>query len=116
MNPDCCSRASTRRFTPSPAICCSLESGSIVAQPFDLQRLELSGDVVPLVSSDYWPTPVHGGDAFSELVRNWPSFSTSDTGRLTYAIAEHPEPQFRWMAHRGSAAVVGEPGPYMGLI
>ena len=91
-------------------------SGSIVAQPFDLHRLELSGDVVPLVSSpDYWPTPVHGGDAFfQKWYGTWPSFSTSDTGVLTYAIAEHPELQFQWTRKTGEPLqLVGEPGPYM---
>jgi serine/threonine protein kinase len=91
------------------------QAGSIVAQPFDVKRLEFSGDAVPLVgSSEYWPAPVHGGDAIVQSwFGTWPSFSTSNTGVLTYAIADHPESQFRWMGRSGDTLqLAGEPGPY----
>ena len=89
------------------------QSGSIVAQPFDVKRLEFSGDAVPLVgSSEYWPVP--GGNAiFGSWFGTWPNFSTSDTGVLTYAVADHPESQFRWTGRSGDTLqVAGEPGPY----
>jgi eukaryotic-like serine/threonine-protein kinase len=90
--------------------------GSIVAQPFDLRRLELSGQPLPLVGpSEYWPSPAQGGDI---IAADWfggrPNFSASDTGRLTYAIAEHPESQFQWFGRGGEPLqLVGEPGAYM---
>jgi eukaryotic-like serine/threonine-protein kinase len=91
-------------------------AGSIVAQPFDVKRLELRGDVVPLVATaEYWPAPVHGGGAiFQNWFGQWPSFSTSEAGTLTYAITEHPELQFQWVGRNGQQLQsVGEPGPYM---
>ena len=93
-----------------------VRGGNIVAQSFDLKRLELSGDVVTLVaSSEYWPTPVHGGGALWEnWFGVWPSFSTSDTGTFTYSVVEHPELQFQWMRRTGELLQsIGEPGPYM---
>jgi hypothetical protein len=58
--------------------------------------LELTGDVTPLVApSEYAPTSVQGGDiTVLNWFGGWPSFSASDTGVLTYGIAEHPETQF----------------------
>jgi WD40-like Beta Propeller Repeat len=99
----------------SPGYLVFTRQGSIVAQAFDAQRLHLSGGVVPLVGpSEYWPAPVHGGGAlFQNWFGSWPSFSTSDTGTLAYAIAEHPELQFQWIRRGGELLqVVGEPGPY----
>jgi serine/threonine protein kinase len=90
--------------------------GSIVAQPFDAERLEFSGEVVPLVGpSEYWPASVHGGNAlFQNWFGTWPSFSSSDTGTFAYAIFEHPELQFQWIRRGGELLqVVGAPGPYM---
>jgi eukaryotic-like serine/threonine-protein kinase len=91
-------------------------AGSIVAQSFDVKHLELRGEMVALVATaEYWPAPVHGGSAiFQNWFGQWPSFSTSEAGTLTYAISEHPELQFQWMGRNGQQLQpVGEPGPYM---
>ena len=91
-------------------------TGSIVSQPFDLESLSLMGDAKLLVGpSEYSPTPVQSGDyTVLNWFGGWPSFSASDTGVLTYAIAEHPQSQFQWVRRAGeSVQLVGEPGPYM---
>ena len=79
------------------------QSGNIVARPFDAERLEFTGATVPLVApSEYQPTPILGGDiAVLQSSGVWPNFSTSDTGVLAYAIAEHPETQFQWVSRTG---------------
>jgi Tol biopolymer transport system component len=51
---------------------------------------------------------------FQNWFGNWPSFSASETGVLTFAIAEHPQSQFQWTDRNGRLLEsVGEPGPYM---
>ena len=91
-------------------------AGTIVAQSFDPERVQLKGDVTPLVEpSEYSPTPVQGGDVtVLDWFGAWPSFSVSETGVLTYAVSEHPKSQFQWMSRTGQLLeLVGEPGPYM---
>ena len=92
-------------------------AGNIVAQPFDLRRLELSGEPTSLVGrSEYSPTPLQGGDITSLISSGvWPSFSVSETGILTYAIAEHPDSQFQWRERAGEQPLqlLYQPGPYM---
>ena len=92
-------------------------AGNIVAQPFDLRRLELSGEATSLVGrSEYSPTPLQGGDITSLISSGvWPSFSVSETGILTYAIAEHPDSQFQWRERAGEQPLqlLYQPGPYM---
>ena len=91
------------------------QAGNIVARPFNAQRLEFSEAVTPVVAPpDYQPTPVQGGDiAFLQSSGLWPNFSVSETGVLAYAIAEHPETQFRWVSRGGELLeLVETPGLY----
>ena len=92
--------------------------GSIVAQRLNLDRLELTGEAMPLVAPwRYWPTPVQGGDLIPvNWFGVWPSFSVSATAVLTYAIAEHPKSQFLWVRRNGERLeLIGDPGPYLTL-
>jgi len=78
-------------------------AGNLVARPFDLTRLEFSGDPIPLFP-------------LSSFAQDWLGripVSTSDTGRLTHAIAEFPRLQFQWVGRSGEPQrLVAEPGPY----
>ena len=101
----------------APGYLLFIRAGNIVAQPFDLRRLELSGATTSLIGpSEYSPTPLQGGDITSLISSGvWPSFSVSQTGILTYAIAEHPDSQFQWRERAGEQPpqLLYQPGPYM---
>ena len=116
-HPDSCSRVSTRRSTPRPAYLLFTRAGSIVAQPFDVKRLEFSGDVVPLVRPRVLACACARCEPLFRAGSERGQASRSRTqGVLTYAIAEHPESQFRWMGRTGDTLqVAGEPGPYHDL-
>ena len=92
-----------------------IRDGAVLAQPFDLERLELTGTASPLITrSDYWPTPVQAGDVI--LLTSfgvWPIVSVSDSGVLAYSVADHPKSQFLWVRRTGQMLqAVGEPGAY----
>ena len=59
-------------------------AGNLVARPFDLTRLEFSGDPIPL-----FPLSSFAQDWRGRII-----VSASDTGRLTHAIVESPRKQF----------------------
>jgi eukaryotic-like serine/threonine-protein kinase len=91
------------------------QSGNIVARPFDAERLEFTGAAAPLIApSEYHPIPILGGDiALLQSSGVWPNFSTSDTGVLAYAVAEHPETQFLWVSRTGEVLeTIGPRGLY----
>jgi DNA-binding winged helix-turn-helix (wHTH) protein len=75
-------------------------AGSLVARPFDLARLEFTGDPMPLFPLDRrsGPTPV----------------SVSDTGVLTHDIVAFPRMQFQWVRRTTGEGqqLVMEPGDY----
>ena len=98
----------------SPGYLLFTQSGDIVARAFDVDRLEFTSDLIPLVaSSEYWPTAVYSAGIISlAWFGSWPSFSTSDTGVLTYSIAEQPQSQFQWIGQSGRSQPIGEPGSY----
>jgi len=87
----------------APGYLLSPLAGNLVARPFDLTRLEFSGDPIPL-----FPLSL-----FAQDWRHRIPVSTSDTGRLTHAIVESPRLQFQWVGRSGEPQqLVGEPGPY----
>ena len=80
LNADCCSRVTNQRSTRPLDICSSPVAGNLVARPFDLTRLEFSGDPIPLFPLS----------SFAKDWRGWIPVSASDTGRLTHVIVEIP--------------------------
>ena len=73
--------------------------GYLVARPFDLGRLEFSGDPVPLFLLDRRLAHV--------------PVSVSDTGVLTHPIVEFPPMQFQWVSRTAKLQqLVMEPGNY----
>ena len=78
-------------------------AGNLVARPFDLTRLEFSGDPIPL-----FPLSSFAQDWRGRII-----VSASDTGSLTHAIVEFRRQQFQWVGRTGEPQrLVGEPGPY----
>jgi serine/threonine protein kinase/Tol biopolymer transport system component len=73
---------------------------ALMAQPFDLDRLELTGDAF------------QAGDGILGGVR--PSFSVSTSGSLAYLVAvSNPDSQLTWVDRSGKPlAAVGRPGAY----
>ena len=72
-------------------------AGYLVARPFDLARLEFSGDPITLFELDRRLAPV----------------SVSDTGVLTRANVEFPRMQFQWVRRTGEPLqLTMEPGDY----
>jgi Tol biopolymer transport system component len=78
------------------------QSGTLVAQPFDLVRLEMSGTAVPIVPRV----------AFSPSYL-MAAFSISRTGVLAYGPGQVPT-QLQWMNRRGETLTrVGPTGEYL---
>jgi len=75
-------------------------AGYLGARPFDLARLEFSGDPMPLFQLDQRVA--------------WAPVSVSDSGVLTHAIVEFPHMQFQWVSRATGAVaqLVMEPGDY----
>jgi Tol biopolymer transport system component len=77
-------------------------AGTLLAQPFDLSRLELTGAAAPIVNRI----------AFSPSYR-FGAFSVSRTGVLAYGPAALPS-QLEWLDREGHRiARVGPPGEYL---
>jgi serine/threonine protein kinase/Tol biopolymer transport system component len=78
-----------------------LRRGTLMAQPFDERRLELSGEAAPLVEG-----PISG-------FYDYGLFSTSTNGTLMYWSPGGVQRQLTWFdAQGGVLSTVGEPGPY----
>jgi Tol biopolymer transport system component len=79
-----------------------MKDNALMAQPFDLSRLELNGD----------PVVVQGG---VEEHRTWwmSIFSVSQNGTLIFAPVQQPDNTLLWMDSAGKPlGTVGEPGRY----
>jgi len=80
-----------------------IRDGKLLAQPFDVRRLELFGEAVPVV--EQVGTFLTGG-----------LFSASANGILVYRAGGSPETQLTWLDQRGKRlGRVGEPGAYLTL-
>jgi eukaryotic-like serine/threonine-protein kinase len=80
-----------------------IREGALLAQPFDINRLEPTGDPVTLV------------DTFAGLGQLFGPFSVSRTGTLAYRVAADPSTntRFVWFDRAGKQlAVAGPPGEY----
>jgi eukaryotic-like serine/threonine-protein kinase len=83
----------------APGYLLFLRDGTLMAQPFDSNRLEFLGGPSPIVAADR---------VFNQL-----GFSASDTGVLTYSIVERPLTQFQWVGRAGEPQqLVADPGVY----
>jgi serine/threonine protein kinase len=103
--------------------------GAILAQPFDLTRLQLSGEPTPLAhDADYEQriAPPQFSTALRPILRLDTDFSTSlfgtaiysasQTGILTYSLFEPYQYQFVWMDRHGtSVGEVGGARPFHGF-
>jgi Tol biopolymer transport system component len=75
---------------------------TILAQPFDLQRQELTGEAFS-VSEGVWNAPLAGQA----------SFSVSDAGVIAYVNSSFSDRELRWFDRTGrSIGSVGPPGRY----
>jgi Tol biopolymer transport system component len=78
-----------------------LRRGTLMAQPFDERRLELSGDPAPVVEG-----PI--GNFYDSGL-----FSASRNGTLTYWSPGNVQSQLTWFDAQGRVlSTIGEPGPY----
>ena len=77
--------------------------GALMAQPFDLEQLAVTGD--PALVAD---------EMFSDPVARWLGFSTSDQGGLVYVgAAGSTLTQLRWVDRTGTElGTVGAPGDH----
>ena len=83
-----------------------LRSGSLLAQPFDVERLETGGQPVPLVEQVQGPGP-SASDPTGV-------FSVSDTGVLAYQTVSQVSSQLTWFDRKGSQlTTLGERGNYV---
>ena len=80
--------------------------GTLMAQPFDLEKLELSGEPFPVAQQI-------GGI----VVRvGWAAFSASSTGTLVYRSGGGARSQLVWFDRAGkSLGVIGSPGEWQGF-
>ena len=87
----------------SPGYLLFYRARTLLAQAFDLNRLELTGEPRPIVAAEFVTNQAVGQ----------PAFSASDTGLLVYSIRERPLTQFQWVGRRGEPQqLVGNPGAY----
>jgi len=76
--------------------------GTLMAQPFDAQRLELTGEAVP-IAEDVQFNPANGST----------TFAASENGVLTYRTGSVQDVQLTWTDRDGrKLGPVGEPGVY----
>ena len=82
-----------------------MKDNSLMAQPFDLKRLELTGD------------PVAVQDGVEDHRTWWMSiFSISNNGMLVFAPVQQPDNMMLWMDLNGKTmGTVGEPGRYASI-
>jgi serine/threonine protein kinase len=79
-----------------------LRESTLMAQPFDPGRLELSGEPVPIAE---------GVDSFAAA--NYGLFSVSDTGTIAYRSGAATKLVLTWFDQNGNpAGTVGEPAEY----
>ena len=80
-----------------------IREGALFAQPFDAERLELVGEVAPVVTQVSWTiSPWNLG-----------AFSVSANGTLTYRRGGGSSSQFAWYDRSGrQLQLVGPPGDY----
>ena len=79
-----------------------LRDTTLLAQPFDPDRLELSGEAVPIAE---------GVESFAG--QSYGMFSVSDTGTLAYRSGVGEKLSVTWLDQRGRLeGVLGEPGEY----
>jgi Tol biopolymer transport system component/predicted Ser/Thr protein kinase len=79
-----------------------LRDTTLMAQPFDPGKMELSGEPVPIAE---------GVDSFPGA--NYGLFSVSDTGALVYREGSGSRTQLTWFDENGNATgTIGEPGDY----
>jgi eukaryotic-like serine/threonine-protein kinase len=94
---------SSAQFVPSPGsrtgYLLFLRESTLMAQPFDTERLELTGDAIPISGSGV------SGD-----------FSASTNGVLAYVEAENPGTTLTWLDRQGKViGTTGEPQQYQEL-
>jgi serine/threonine-protein kinase len=92
------------RYLPGTGHLVYMHEGTMFAAPFDLKRLEVSGQPVPILEGVV-TTPVHGGA----------QFSFSDTGNLVYVAGRGggPNVSIYWMDRLGKFTPLREtPGDY----
>jgi len=91
-------------YSPTTGELLFLRQGTLLRQPFDLKKLELAGD----------PIPVAENVAVSNYVG---SFSVSDNGVLAYKTGgSNEELALSWLDRAGKPLeTVGAPGPYRGI-
>ena len=79
-----------------------MRGAALMAQPFDVNQLRLSGEPVAIVDGvDSFPTTSHG------------LFSVSNTGTLVYRGGTVGQALLTWIDRQGnSAGTVGDPGDY----
>jgi Tol biopolymer transport system component len=83
-----------------------LRAGALLAQPFDLDRLELGGEPTPLVEH----VQITGPSA-SDVTG---AFTVSQTGVLAYQTASRTSSQLTWFNRTGTkVSTLGEPGDYV---
>jgi Tol biopolymer transport system component len=74
----------------------------LLAQPFDVKSLRLTGSPVTLAPSVY------------QGAGRTAAFWASEAGTLVYAVGGKPERQFQWFSHDGSAlGAIGPPALYV---
>ena len=92
-----------RFWYAAPGHLLGVQDGILTARPFDVRRLLVTGDGVPIAS------PVA---AFSQ-VPTWGWFSASTNGRLTWLSGRNAELRLDWIDRKGGRlGTLGEPGRY----
>jgi serine/threonine-protein kinase len=84
-------------FAPPGHIIVTLRDGSVVAVPFDLKALRLTGDPIPLFTVPNAPATF-----------TWRGYTTvSSTGRLVYVGGEEAQRELVWLDHSGLPTPAG---------
>jgi serine/threonine protein kinase len=79
-----------------------LRQATLMAQPFDPDKMTLSGEAVAIAD---------GVDSFAN--RNYGLFSVSNTGTLVYREGSGPQTMLTWFDQQGNpAGTLGDPGDY----
>jgi Tol biopolymer transport system component len=86
-----------------PGYLLAAQDGTLTAQRFDLHKLAIQGEAVPIASSV---------GTFSE-VNAWGWFSASATGRLAWLSGQSQDTRLEWVDREGRRlATLGEPGKF----